>query len=134
MKKSGLPVSLPAARPVTRIPQTPCSYADIIFFIWQYLSPHRPSPSLGRGHPLCFVHIGATIWEILRSMILTRSPHIVVVLAPLLITPIIILLLLLPVSIVPIPIATILALVIIALAPTLLVVVWLLVFIDVIVL
>lgn len=66
----------------------------------------------------------------LRSTIPTRSPHIVVVLAPLRITAIIILMLLLPVSIVPI--AAILALAIVAL--TLVVVVWLLVFIDVIVL
>lgn len=63
----------------------------------------------------------------------SRLPHVIVVLTPLLWIMTIVILLL-PVSIVPVPIPAILGLIIVALAPTLLVVVRLMVFIDVFVL
>lgn len=135
MKKRGLPVSVPAARPVTRCPQTPvlvCRY--YLFYMAVFVFPPLPSPSLESGHPLRFVHIGVDRGMFLKSTASTRSPHIVVILAPLWIMAIIILLLLLPVSIVPVPIAAILALVIVSLAPTLVVVVRLMVLIDVVIL
>lgn len=106
---------------------------QILFFFYMavFVCPPRPHRLRAAVHSASYT-LGHDMIGLFLSTIPTRSPHIVVVLAPLRITAIIILLLLLPVSIVPI--AAILAVAIVALALTLVVVVRLLVFIDVIVL
>lgn len=119
-------------------PQLLCSYAGIIFCclfgsICFPISPLFIAEERTRTSSPLRTH-WHTAKEVLKSAAQTRSPHIVVILAPLWIMAIIILLLLLPVSIVPIPIAAILALAIVSLAATLLVVVRLMVLIDVFVL
>lgn len=109
-----------------------CRY--YFFYMAVFVFPPSPPHRLIADIHSASYTLGHRSQEGLKSSIPPRSPHIVVVLAPLRIMTIIILLLLLPVSIVPIAIAAILAVAIVALAPTLLVVVRLLVFIDVFVL